>query len=67
MMKCFIHKWSAWGLPFESTVVTSRGSFGNTSTDPVVRQERLCSKCGAVGSRIVRQGKLLSSTKEQPQ
>ena len=57
-MKCFLHKWSAWGAPFNSTVTTSRGSFGSTSEDPVVCQERYCAKCGNVKSRIVREGQL---------
>lgn len=52
-----IHKWNKWGLPFTSAEEKPMGRFGEHTSVPVVQQERICQKCGAVSSRFVREGK----------
>lgn len=63
-MRCFIHNYSAWGEMYQSQETVARGSFGDTSTDPCVRQDRICSKCGWIQSRRVKGGYL--DRKEKP-
>ena len=51
------HRYGKWSEAFNSTAVRSRGSFGDTSTDDVVIQQRTCVRCGFVKVRVVRDGK----------
>lgn len=64
-MKCFWHKWTGWGKPFNSEEVRTRGSFGKTSTDDVVVQEKYCVKCGLVKSQVVREGRVSDEGSDQ--
>jgi len=58
-MSCFWkHKYGPWGKPYEATIKRTRGSFGDTSTDDCVMQDRQCERCGKIDSRHVRDGKL---------
>jgi hypothetical protein len=58
-MKCFIfHKYSKWSRPYNSKTVRSRGGFGDTSNDDVVRQKRTCLQCGKIEARHLHDGKI---------
>jgi hypothetical protein len=52
------HHYGNWSEPMEITIVNAFGSFGQTTTIPVVVQERTCSVCGVIDSRIIGEGKL---------
>lgn len=63
-MKFCFHKWSNWSAPFNSTITRSRGSFGGTSVDDVVVQERTCNKCGKIQAVVLRDGKINDMNRE---